>query len=180
MSITKLNLGCGNDIREGWVNMDHIHLPGVDTVHDVNKLPLPFNSDFFDEILARDILEHVNLVDVMNDLYRILKPGGLLKIRVPHFSSYNNFIDPTHKNRFSFLTFDFFCKGGYFKRDYYFENLFSTVESVKISFAKHPLYFYNYFLEPIFNISGFMRSFYEQTMFSRLFPAENILVTLKK
>ena len=37
----KLHLGCGTDIRAGWVNLDCAKLPGVDIVHDLNVLPLP-------------------------------------------------------------------------------------------------------------------------------------------
>ena len=40
----KLNLGCGNDIRQGYINLDVAELDGVDVVWDVNKLPLPFGK----------------------------------------------------------------------------------------------------------------------------------------
>lgn len=43
----------------------------------------------------------------MKELYRILKINGVVEIRVPHFTSKNNFIDPTHKKLFSFQLFDF-------------------------------------------------------------------------
>ena len=79
----KLNLGCGEDIKAGWVNLDFIKLPGVDVVHDIEKPPFPFKDEEFDEILAQDTMEHIwNMIPVMKDLYRILKPGGKLTIRV--------------------------------------------------------------------------------------------------
>ena len=37
MKNERLNLGCGNDIREGYVNIDSRKLPGVDKVLDLNK-----------------------------------------------------------------------------------------------------------------------------------------------
>lgn len=40
----KLNLGCGNDIREGWVNLDINKKEGVNVVHDLNEVPLPFEG----------------------------------------------------------------------------------------------------------------------------------------
>src|SRR5207244_6816950 len=36
---TKLHLGCGHIIKEGWVNHDLAHLPGVDVVHDLRTFP---------------------------------------------------------------------------------------------------------------------------------------------
>ncbi|MGE5351255.1 MAG: class I SAM-dependent methyltransferase [Ignavibacteriales bacterium] len=176
----KLNLGCGTDIRSGWVNMDCANLPGVDVIHDANSVPYPFENDCFDEILAQDVLEHIDLCKVMEELFRIMRKGGVLTIRVPHFTSRNNYIDPTHKNRFSAFTFEFFVRNGFFKRDYYFSNLFDAVVSTKITFAKHPVFFYNYFVEFLVNRSKFLKNYYESTFLSRLFPAENILVSLRK
>src|SRR4051812_1511318 len=75
MVLKKLNIGCGTDTKEGWVNLDAAGLPGVDVVHDIEKLPLPFADDSFDEILAQDVLEHVEYVPVLQDLRRILKKG---------------------------------------------------------------------------------------------------------
>ena len=46
----KLNLGCGRDIREGYVNLDKAGLDGVDVVHDLNVFPYPFEDNEFDEI----------------------------------------------------------------------------------------------------------------------------------
>ena len=106
----KLNLGSGKDIKDGWVNLDSAKLPGVDIVHDIEKLPLPFGDNEFNEILCQDILEHIEYIPVLKDIHRILKKGGKLTIRVPHFTSKSNFIDPTHKKRFSIYTFEMFCK----------------------------------------------------------------------
>src|SRR3989339_1317786 len=124
--VKKLNLGCGNDIKQGWVNLDSAKLPGVNVVRNIEELPLPFGDGEFDEILANDILEHVEYVPVLKDIHRILKKGGKLTIRVPHFTSKTNFIDPTHKKRFSIETFDFFVSGTkrYRKRPYYFDFAF--------------------------------------------------------
>jgi predicted SAM-dependent methyltransferase len=55
----RLNLGCGTDIRAGWINLDRSALPGVDVAHDLEQLPLPFPSESFDYVLCEDVLEHV-------------------------------------------------------------------------------------------------------------------------
>lgn len=108
----RLNLGCGTDIREGWVNLDRARLPGVDVVHDLSTLPLPFADGEFAEICAKDVLEHLDYIPLLRELHRVLRVGGVLDIQVPHFTSAGNFIDPTHKRLFSIRTFEFFVPGG--------------------------------------------------------------------
>ncbi|WP_260865007.1 class I SAM-dependent methyltransferase [Bacillus toyonensis] len=59
----KLHLGCGKDIKEDWVNLDCIALPGVDVVADLNTChlkKLPFEEDSIDELLASYVFEHTD------------------------------------------------------------------------------------------------------------------------
>jgi len=179
----KLNLGCGLDIRQGWVNVDSVNLPGVDIVCNIEKLPLPFPDEEFNEILCRDILEHTEYPPVLKDIHRILKRGGKLSIQVPHFTSKNNFVDPTHKKLFSVSTFDFFVEGTpiFEKHSYYFDFVYADILSSHITFERAPkVFFYNSLVEWIVNKSPRMQRFYESTGFSRIFPAENITVELTK
>ena len=183
----KLNIGCGVDVKKGWINLDSIRIPGVDIVHDIEKLPLPFRTEEFDEILCQDVLEHVDYIPVLKDIHRILKKGGLLRIRVPHFTSKNNFVDPTHQRMFSVDTWDFFVaskaasKHIEKERAYYFDFAFEKKSCCCITFEKSSrIFFYNRVAEWLFNISPRMQSFYESTFLSRLFPAENIIVELIK
>lgn len=114
----KLNLGCGRDIRskeEGWVNLDLVGLPGVDVVHDIFDVPYPFDDGSFDHILASHVLEHIpdrlgdedGLLRVMDELHRILAPGGVLHVKVPHYRLEPEvyFSNPTHYRLISPLTF---------------------------------------------------------------------------
>ena len=171
--IKKLNLGCGLDVREGWVNLDSCALPGVDVVHDIEKLPLPFDDETFGCILAKDVLEHVEYIEILKDLSRILSSGGKLNIQVPHFSSVANYIDPTHKKRFSIQTFEFFIQDSNRGRNYYFDFSFDSIVDKKISFLKGA-YFYNYLVEKIVNYNDRTLRIYETTGLCRLFTAENI------
>jgi SAM-dependent methyltransferase len=177
--LTKLNLGCGFDIYPGWINLDRAALPGVDVVHDLEKLPLPFADGSMDYVLAKDVLEHVDYILLMRDLHRILRPGGTLEIRVPHFTSADNFIDPTHKSRFSIRTFDFFVAGSAIARSYYFDFSFREISRRHISFFRGPL-LYNYVVELLVNAHGKIQKYFELTCISRLFPAQNISVRLVK
>jgi len=181
----KLNLGSGKDIKDGWVNLDSAKLPGVDIVHDIEKLPLPFGDNEFDEILCQDILEHIEYIPVLKDIHRILKKGSKLTIRVPHFTSKGNFIDPTHKKRFSIYAFEMFCKNSPAskskERDYYFGFHFDRVVSAKITFDHSSRWFlYNRLIEPLVNLNKTTRFLYESTGWCYEFPAQNIEIELIK
>lgn len=175
-----MNLGCGNDIRKDWINLDIAAIEGVDVVHDINVLPLPFSENSFDFILCQDILEHLEYIPLLEEIHRILKIGGVVEIRVPHFSSRFNFIDPTHKKMFSVQTFDYFTTKAPFGRSYYFSFHFERTEYRKICFSKSYVFFINFLVEPLVNAGQRMRTFYEASFLSRFFPAANIVVRLKK
>ena len=83
----KLNVGCGRDIREGYVNLDFRDIEGVNIVCDMLKEDIPLDDNSVDEILAKDILEHFMLADtdmILKKWYRVLRPKGWLQIEVPN------------------------------------------------------------------------------------------------
>lgn len=105
----RLNVGCGHDIRPGWVNLDVAALPGVDVVHSLDAMPWPFPAGHFQEIIMINVLEHLaDTIRAMEELHRISAPGARLTIRVPFWNSPAAASDPTHKNIFNERTFDFF------------------------------------------------------------------------
>ncbi len=135
----KLNLGAGSDIREGWINQDVSELPGVDVVHDLNDHPWPFEDSSVDELLALNVLEHLDdLVPALEEMYRILRPGGAARLMVPYWNSWHRYADPTHQRGFHEFTLRFFdpdsswCKD----RPYYSNARFRIEEE---AFAIAPL-----------------------------------------
>jgi len=95
--LLKLNLGCGRDIRKGWINLDKTNYLGVDIVFDLNVFPYPFQDNTFDVILMQDVLEHLeDPVAVMKEIYRISKNGCIIIIRTPHPESPLMKQDKTH------------------------------------------------------------------------------------
>lgn len=85
----RLNLGCGSDKRDGWVNLDCRTEVDPDVVHDIRN-PLPYEAGSVDEILAKDLLEHVGyreVLRVLKDWFRVLKPNGKIYIQVPDMTA---------------------------------------------------------------------------------------------
>lgn len=174
-----LNLGCGTDIRPGHVNLDVAALPGVDVVHDLGELPLPFDDARFDAVVCKDILEHLDYPPVLRELHRILRPGGRLEITSPHFTSRAAYLDPTHRTSFSIDTLRFFVAGDEFAaRSYYFDFAFASVASARIVFHRYRWQPWNYLLEALVNRSHALQVAYESTGLAGLFPAANVEVTL--
>jgi SAM-dependent methyltransferase len=176
----KLNLGCGHDVREGYVNLDIAELPGVDVVHDLAVLPLPFADESFDEVECLDILEHVeDMTGLIRELHRVLAPSGRLHVEGPHFTSYTWPTDPTHRRAFASQTFMFFCASSSHDRGYYFDFHFSAIVRNRILFQRR-LQPWNGVVERVVNLRGRIQDYYEATFFSRLFPALKVDVVLVK
>jgi predicted SAM-dependent methyltransferase len=95
-----LNLGCGNRIIEGAVNHDRTkHRPEVAIAHDLNSLPWPWRDSSFDEIQLISVVEHLrlDLVETLDECWRILKPGGRLILKYPLWTALTAHDDPTHR-----------------------------------------------------------------------------------
>jgi SAM-dependent methyltransferase len=178
----KLNLGCGQYIKQGYINIDAVKLPGVDMVHDLNTYPYPFDDDEFDEVLCHHILEHLDdIVKPIDEIWRISKNGARIIITVPIFPGIGAIVDPTHKSFYTFGTFDYFTE----------DCLFPHYSKAKFRIIKREMIF-SYSLPPLKwlnkTITNFVNSrikiqkayFYN---FSYLFPASLIdveLETIKK
>ena len=82
----KLNLGCGNDIRAGYINADRYNNTGnVDLSCDLNSIP--FKDGYLDEIYTSHVFEHIpinEMYSTVDEWKRVLKPDGELIIRCPN------------------------------------------------------------------------------------------------
>ena len=111
-----LNLGCGNKfvtLKPGdtVINHDRIkHCSRVDLAWDLNDLPWPWPDDSFDLIVACAVLEHLklNLVESLDECWRILRPEGRLHMKLPYWKHDAAWDDPTHYWQFSLGSFDQF------------------------------------------------------------------------
>ena len=80
--MVKLNLGCGQDIQPGYINIDVRPGPGVDFVADVRSLPYP--KDTINEIRAIDVYEHISFREskvLLRHWIDLLTSGGILFIQ---------------------------------------------------------------------------------------------------
>lgn len=119
-TVAALNLGCGRGNPPNCYGIDIQDFPGVDLVADLTK-GIPLESDTFDMVLAEDFLEHIPqgqpCVDIMQEIYRVLKPGGKLVTHVPS-SEWNSgaaYQDPYHVSRWVEKTFWYFLSEQYGK-----------------------------------------------------------------
>ena len=120
----RLNLGCGRDIKPGWVNLDIEALPGVDVVADLNAcrtVSLPFEAEVFDDLLLNHVLEHIpDSLALMQELWRIAKPDAILTARTPYGSSDDAWEDPTHVRAYFLQSWGYFSQPFFWRADYKF------------------------------------------------------------
>ncbi len=105
----KLDIGCGKNKRAGFIGLDRVRMPGVDVVCDLDKGNIPLADNSVEEVYSMHFMEHVfDLLFVMGEVWRVCTHGAKVTIAVPYFTSVGAFRDPTHRQFFTFETFDHF------------------------------------------------------------------------
>lgn len=171
-----LDIGCGRNKLPGSIGLDHYPLPGVDVVANLSD-PLPFGDSEFDVVHANQVLEHVtDLPALMNEIYRVLKPGGILVVHVPYFRSSWAAIDPTHVRQFTILSMDYFAKGTSLHETYRFSDATFSYKEVYLdqSYSRS-------ILRWIFTkLALRFPHRFENSFFSFLYPFEELSFVLTK
>lgn len=129
-----VDLGCGT-VKKGRIGIDHYVAPGVNVVMDldlliVQGLPtepgadasllepgarthgrLPFADDSIESIISHHCLEHIGegFLPLVDEVFRVIKPGGIFYPITPLFPSHSAVADPDHKRNFMDGTWDSFC-----------------------------------------------------------------------
>lgn len=97
--LLKLDLGAGQNKREGFLGVDIRKFNGVDVVTDLRKKwPWPDNS--VGEVHCSHFVEHLTAperIHFVNELYRVLTPGSKATIITPHWASCRAYGDLTHQ-----------------------------------------------------------------------------------
>lgn len=131
--MTRLNIGCGRDYREGWVNVDMSKKCKADVYLDIRTQPLIkggtigykgtdahfrpilIEDDSVDEIyisgVLEQILENEHLIHALNECHRVLKPGAEMEVVVPNARFSIAHQDPMDMRKFTRETFPYFIAG---------------------------------------------------------------------
>jgi len=97
----KLNLGCGRDYKEGWINIDNNkNIKKLDIRWNLAN-GIPFKDSSIDFIFNEHFLEHLNVKEgqiFLKDCKRVLKKGGVLRISMPDLEiSMKEYFNPNWK-----------------------------------------------------------------------------------
>ncbi len=80
-----LNLGCGHRFNPDWINVDFIRTANTVLSHNLLN-GIPFKDNEFDVVYHSHLLEHFTKtagISFIKECYRVLKPGGIIRIAVP-------------------------------------------------------------------------------------------------
>jgi SAM-dependent methyltransferase len=147
MSTKTLDLGCGAKPRNPF-NADEVY--GIDVREDLDNRvkqadlaiePIPFPDAFFEYVSAYDFIEHIprivyaphrrnSFIELMNEIYRVLKPNGVFLSSTPCYPHPSAFVDPTHVNFITEGTFPlYFDKVNCWARSYGFKGAFDVSQA---------------------------------------------------
>lgn len=146
-----LDLGCGArpknpyqyeelygvDIRAGIDGIDGARVACA----NLSVSPIPFPENHFDSVSAYDFFEHVPrvaldyaerssrfpFIELMNEIWRVLKDGGLLYAVTPAFPKEKALRDPTHVNIITHKTYRYFTEPDLMARMYGFHGSFRLI-----------------------------------------------------
>lgn len=172
----KLNLGSGKDLRDDYVNLDRADLKelsnyfkGMYVKHDLRKFPYPFKDNYFDEIISLGVIELIDadFIKIMEELWRISKMKGIIKIRGPVFPAMCSAQDPLTRKFLTWNTFEYFNE--HWK--HYTKARFKTIKREYI-YSLNPKLKWLSFLPNLFPV------FYTRFLFF-LFPCNNIYYELE-
>lgn len=171
-----LDIGCGRKKLPGAVGLDRELMPEVDVTADLNK-ELPFGDEEFEAVYGDQVLEHIpNLVELVYEIYRVLKPRGIFLAHVPYFRAAWAHIDPTHVRSFTISTMDYFVKGTFCYENYRFrEKGFSKIQVLLDS--DYPSTFARRFFTSLALKNPW---YYENSFWSNLYPFDQISYLLTK
>jgi len=118
-ALHKLNVGCGNNIMEGFVNIDSADLPGVDINCNLEYARIDLPDESVELFFLSHILEHIhNTLGLMEELYRLAIPDAAMIIKVPYGSSDEAWEDQTHVRAYFPGSFRYFSQPLYWRADY--------------------------------------------------------------
>jgi ubiquinone/menaquinone biosynthesis C-methylase UbiE len=127
-----LDVGCGTSKIEESIGIDSNPEVGADVIHDLDTFPYPFENEYFDKVFIRSTLFLLSdPVKVMEEIYRISKPGAEIVVVQPYFRSVWNFVDPYVKSFGTVHSFAFYDPKDPICNRYKYSKARFTVEAIK-------------------------------------------------
>jgi SAM-dependent methyltransferase len=147
-----LDIGCGEKPRNPYGRKE---LYGIDVAvknpserfreGNLALEPIPFPDNYFQSVSAYDFLEHVPrilgrangtgtrlpFVELMNEIWRVLAPNGVLYAQTPAYPNAAAFCDPTHVNFITFDTSMYFTRPHLMGRMYGFTGTFDVIRVLR-------------------------------------------------
>lgn len=109
----RVNLGCGNKVRPGFLGVDLGENTKADVKMDVLAWLRAQPDSSVSEVYSRHMLEHLPpdvFREFLEQVNRVLKTGGTLIFIVPHYSNPYYYSDPTHRQPFGVHSFSYLCE----------------------------------------------------------------------
>jgi len=180
----KLHVGCGKMILDGYCNIDTHKRNGADMIHFLPD-ELNFIENTVEEVRCWHVVEDFT-ADVQRkvvlDFLRVLKPGGILHLKMPHRSNKCFWGSVYHQKAAVSGTFNALVKGC--EEDNYSEpRKFSKYLLKRVNFHREPMFLfliYGWWNELLVNSHPAIMSLYEFTIWSDLFPAHECEWKLQK
>jgi ubiquinone/menaquinone biosynthesis C-methylase UbiE len=171
-----LDIGCGKSKLAGALGMDCNPRSDADIFGDLEIYPYLFPDQAFDEVRAVSVIEHLdNILMTMEELHRITKTKGILKITVPFFASRYFHTDFTHKHSFGSRSFDYFDPSEQLSR---YEYSSCKFRKLKVEYEPLPNIYRRDIERPLVRLANWKKDFYENYL-AYYFPMHDIYFELE-
>lgn len=182
----RLELGCGTSkVDPNAIGIDLLSSPAVDIVGDARAVLDGLAAASVDEIFSTHFLEHVSDArGMLEACARALRPGGMFRAVIPHFSNPFFYSDPTHDRPYGLHTFSYLVAESFTNRavpqyetplPFRYSNATFVFKSTRPHYVRHGFKQ----LRRVFNLNTWTKELYEEN-WAWILPAYEVEYELKR